>query len=275
MANTYVGVSGKARDVRGWVGVDGVARKVVRGLVGVNGIARLFYESDFWTAGGISTANCLAAYQFKGAASETQALKDLTGHGYTLTKYTNTSGKIAAKWSATKGFYTDDDKGYWNVLKNPTLGSQNIKSIVVRYAGLDQSKTNGLCVASPKGSSGYAVLWADGANRSVSENFPGTSSGWTDNPIIKKSSSKILWANAKLDASGTVGMTLQTAIYKNGTSMNVTELNDTGYGGVEDGTYILVFPRTYNDFCLYSAAFYSVALTAAQHKAVADAMLKL
>lgn len=281
MAKTYIGVSGKAREVSGfWVGVSGVARKVVRGWVGVGGKARLFYESDFWTAGGISTANCLAAYQFKGASSETVARTDLTGHGHTLTKWSSTSGKLAPSWSKANGFYigaTASDYGINPTLYNTTLNGKAIKSIVIRYDGFSASSLDGHSIVLAPGSDGYAGLWIDGGPRS--SNWPGTSSGRTNNPVIRKNTSTILWASTTAAASGTIGMTAKSAIYKNGTAMTLTEVTEntsTGYFPITapGDRYTIWLPRLAN-FKVYAAAFYSVNLTAAQHKAVSNAMLKL
>ena len=43
-------------------------------------------SGGWWLPPNFDPADCLAAYQFKGAGSEAASLSDLTGHGYTLTK---------------------------------------------------------------------------------------------------------------------------------------------------------------------------------------------
>lgn len=277
----YIGVSDKARNITNiYIGISDKARKVKRAYIGVNGVARLFFESDWWTAGGISSANCLAAYQFKGASSETVARTDLTGHGYTLTKWSSTSGKLAPSWSKANGFYigaTASDYGINPTLYNTTLNGKAIKSIVIRYDGFSASSLDGHSIVLAPGSDGYAGLWIDGGPRS--SNWPGTSSGRTNNPVIRKNKRTILWASTTAAASGTIGMTAKSAIYKNGTAMTLTEVTEntsTGYFPITapGDKYTIWLPRLAN-FKVYAAAFYSVNLTAAQHKAVADAMLDL
>ena len=138
---TFIGVGGKARQVKNiYVGVSGKARKVKRVYVGVGSKARLVYNSAFYCPSGVSEANCVAAYQFKGAASKTEALTDRTGHGWNLT----TRGSTVL-WDATKGVYAQDD-GWSNPYLNSANGGvdssgkavsslayQNIKSAVIRY----------------------------------------------------------------------------------------------------------------------------------------------
>lgn len=88
-----IDVNSIARNVKQpFVGVEGTARKVVKGYVGVDGVAREFYSGDWWGS------NCLAAYKFKNAGSQTQALTDLTGHGYTLSTINNPA------WNNSNGY---------------------------------------------------------------------------------------------------------------------------------------------------------------------------
>lgn len=281
MAKMYVGVSGKAREVSGfWVGVSGVARKVVRGWVGVGGKARLFYESDFWTAGGISTANCLAAYQFKGASSETQALKDLTGHGYTLTKGSETPGignypgPNTPTWAKASGFtFVPAWYGKAGYLNNSTLNGKDIKSVVVRYSGLTQTNRGYLVTAG--GSAKTAYLYA------ATSYYKGGYVNRTGPGFLKTNTSVAYTTTAR--TSGVVGANFGSngALYVNGTA--VTTTTETGIAGEPGGQ---TFGSKHADSSqvsnahhagkvLIAAAFFSVALTAAQHKAVADAMLKI
>ena len=45
MSGIYIGVNGVARKIIGiWIGVNGVARKVTNGYIGINGVARQFYS---------------------------------------------------------------------------------------------------------------------------------------------------------------------------------------------------------------------------------------
>lgn len=128
MANpkAYVGVGDKARKVKKiYVGVNGVARKVKKAYVGVNGVAKLVYRADWWLSDTVSESDVLAAYNFKGADSSAEALKDLTGNNRTLTN----SG---CSWSSN-GFYVDGS----HYLDHSSLRSSgSMKSIVMKISGV-------------------------------------------------------------------------------------------------------------------------------------------
>lgn len=94
---------------------------------------------------GLSSENCLAAYQFKGASSEANALMDLSEYGHNLTKGSQTTsigssysvpGTFTPTWSASSGFvFASAYGGMQGYLNNSTLNQQNIRAIVVRYSG--------------------------------------------------------------------------------------------------------------------------------------------
>ena len=269
---TYVGVSGVARQVKNiYVGVSGVARKVKKAYVGVNGVARLVYSSDWWCPTGVSTSSVLAAYRFKGAASESAALTDLSGHGYTLAKGPNSSG--TPLWSAANGFYVADSGIWWQRLTNTTLVTQDIQSLVVRYANYPSLIVEEpLCDAG--GKDGYAILRLSGGN-GYGEPWPGTSAIRTEKPyIVKDNSGNVLQANQKMVLTGTMGMTIKTAIYINGSAMTLTSYAVANYPGKTQYGYLIPIPRAAN-LAIYAAAYFSVSLTAAQHKEVHDAMMQL
>lgn len=278
MAKMYVGVSGKARLVKNfYIGRSGVARKVVRAWVGVNGVARLFYESSWWTAGGISTANCLAAYQFKGASSETVARTDLTGHGYTLTKYNSPT------WATGTGF-TLPTNAY---LQNSSLNGQNIKSIVIRFAGMPTTTGTTYALSLPGGSGNNRFLYVrlrdlgyfNGANiYNADTNYPVLVYAWNQyetSGTTPRFRFRYYQGSTKLGATGVLGFS-GTALYSNGVAQTTTaELTNTESTGTPiSGTNRFTIGQGAG-YSVIAAAFYSVDLTAAQHKAVADAMLAL
>lgn len=95
----YVGVNETARRVRKlYIGVGGIARKVKRAYVGINNVARLFYTSEFFLPKGVNLSNVVAAYQFKAAKSQAEAMIDITGHGYNLSTPQND-----VVWDQTNG----------------------------------------------------------------------------------------------------------------------------------------------------------------------------
>lgn len=274
----YMGVNGVAKEAKSfYAGVGGVARKVIRAWVGVNGVARQFWQSDFWTAGGISPANCLAAYQFKGASSETVALTDLTGHGYTLTK----SG--SPTWATGTGF----TMGTSGLLQNATLNKlTTIKTIILRYSNLP-STDNKLYIASQiKGRTSLGTdnpllyyrlsmsRFVNGAGVVTNINYPVVITSWntdTSKLYIKK-------GDTKLASSGTLGYS-NNVIYANGTAQTTTsetlacESTSTEQTNLSTSTSHTL--HNGGGVRLLAAAFYNVNLTAAQHKAVANAMLAL
>lgn len=275
---TYVGVSSKARQVSGiYVGVSGKARKVTKVYVGVSGKARLVFSADFWTAGGVAAANCLAAYQCKGAASATAALTDLTGHGYTLTKHGG------ATWASATGYTMDN----WGSLQNASLDGKEIKSIVVRFGNLPTTEKTTYPLALPGGASNNIFLYAriydrgffNGASRdNVNTNFPARVYAYTyyetagTTPRYKF---KCYIGEKKLGATGVLGFSGGT-LYSNGTAQtttnHITDTESTQQPISGSNRYTLGYGH---GISILAAAYYSVALTAAQHKAVADAMLAL
>lgn len=255
---THIGVSGKARQVKNiYVGVSGKARKIRKAYAGVSGKARLVYSADWWLPSGVAAANCLAAYQFKGAASEAAARTDLTGHGYTLSKWDSLS------WSSANGFERVSGNSR---LSNTTLCSKNIRSFAIKYS--NHVPANNGPIVEGGGSSGFAVLFISGLQKDGGKLWDGTESSWTTVPIIPKNNNgEVLKATSNASASGVIGVTAQTAIYMNGTAMGVkTEGNDgTKHGPWPNSSSWLIWIYI-NNFYVHAAAFFDVNLTAAQHK---------
>ena len=96
----YVGVNNKAKKVKKmYIGVGDTAHKVLKAYVGVNGIARIFYTADWWVPYGLSESNCIGAFQFYKAKSQSAANTDITGKGHTIYDYRN------GDWNANTGYY--------------------------------------------------------------------------------------------------------------------------------------------------------------------------
>ena len=78
-------VSGNRKQVSGiYTKVSGSRKKIIKGYTKVNGALKLVYLTDFWRIDGLAASHCIGAFKFKGAASASEALKDLSGHGNTL-----------------------------------------------------------------------------------------------------------------------------------------------------------------------------------------------
>ena len=278
----YMGVSGVARKVKKfYVGVSGTARTVKKAYVGVNGVARLFYTSDFWLPGGLAASACLAAYQFKGAASEAAARKNLaeTGPTYDLVK----SG--SPTWESASGYYL----GSLDYLGNSALNAlKTVKTIVIRYSGLSTATAARLPLSLIKGQTTAGtrnpLLWArpnfriiyNTAETMISSSYPCIVTAL--NTSTKKLTYKL--GNAKAPATGVLACDA-SHIYLNGTAQTLTSKTVscdsaittesnlyTGY------SYTLAGNTSYKHYVI-AAAFYNVTLSATQHKEVADAMLAL
>lgn len=280
---TYIGVSSKARQVSDiYIGVSGKARKVTKVYAGVSGKARLVFSVDFWTAGGIAEANCLAAYRFKGAASETAALKKAnSGTAYDLTKVGADS-----TWTSANGFLIPAFGG----LDNSTLRGKLPLSIVARFSGATSTTSRASVISGYFGSTDRALfLRTPYATQSFSYKYTDALGGqYAGAPDGTRSSTDT-------STSGVIGITFSDSaitLYKNGTKLSVSKPSSITAGphthryalvGMQEKKTIPSTGTTYNypehwtwaGYYIQAIAFYSAALTAAQHKAVADAMLAL
>lgn len=91
--------------------------------------ALLMGSAGWWLPSGMVESDCFAAFQFKGAASEADALIDKTGHGYNLAK---SSSDIT--WNKDTGFSWVNNLSGQSTLNNSNLSNQTVKSAVIRYA---------------------------------------------------------------------------------------------------------------------------------------------
>ena len=88
-------------------------------------------SGGWWLPPNFDPADCLAAYQFKGAGSESAALTDLTGHGYELTKndpqslmdFDNSAGFVWARnaWRTSRYLHNAELTKSLKITKAPTL----------------------------------------------------------------------------------------------------------------------------------------------------------
>lgn len=85
-------------------------------------------SGGWWLPPNFDPDDCLAAYQFKGAGSESAALTDLTGHGKTLTR---TGDNSAITFKNNVGFVWNEVSGA-QYLHNTEIVN-NINSFVIRY----------------------------------------------------------------------------------------------------------------------------------------------
>ena len=117
---------------------------------------------DLWyQPPGMAATNVLAAYQFKGIASEAAALQDLSMYRRDLTKGSQTYNNVSytPTWSSASGFTFDAvHGGASGYLDNSGLDNAAIKAAVVRYANLTQTNRGYLITAG--GADGSAQIYA-------------------------------------------------------------------------------------------------------------------
>ena len=100
-------------------------------------------SGGWWLSGGIAAANCIAAYQPKGAASLAASYVNLTGNAsYNLTEISSSPA-----WDATDGWQFLESGGkYLNTNYVPTLRTC---SMIVRFKDVNPDiATQGICGAS-------------------------------------------------------------------------------------------------------------------------------
>ena len=126
--------------------------------------ALLMGSGGWWMPPNFNPDECLAAYQFKGAADASTSLSDLTGHGYTLTKtdpdnlmdFDPNEGWIWARsaWRSSRALDNSSINKSENGIKSFLLrfknmnGSGNSTGFHLLYDGSSEYP-NGWCVQSP------------------------------------------------------------------------------------------------------------------------------
>ncbi|MBP5781930.1 MAG: hypothetical protein J6W04_00140 [Bacteroidales bacterium] len=274
-AKTYVGVSSKAQNVNKiYVGVSGKARRVIKAYAGVGNVARLVYTADWWRPPGVSLANCIAAWQFKKAPSQTAALKDITGHGYKLTL------PSTAAWSSTKGIYKSSSGNAF--IFNSSLGANNILSYIVWFQNWTPDANGSLAINLCGGTkAGRIASFLMGAGHVGTNNSWDSSSAWASQPAFfyDKNEQDLILAKSNLGASNVVGVSVaDKAMYKDGALMTVKDV-------AHDRTQEPINPSNPQDLVwslngagsaeLLAISFYAVTLTQEQHKAVYRALTAL
>ena len=86
-------------------------------------------SGGWWLPPNFDPADCLAAYQFKGAGSESAALTDLTGQGNTLTKTGAVTFDNAIGYTFVEGL-----RPVRNLNNNSIISS--VKSVIIRYSDI-------------------------------------------------------------------------------------------------------------------------------------------
>lgn len=250
--------------------------------------ALLMASGLFWLPSGMSQANVISAYQFKGVSSESDALTDITGHGYNLTKSSQTynGNTYSPTWSGSNGFtFAEVYQGLCGYLDNSSLDNQDIKCAVIRFSNLTLDNRGYLITAG--GSAGTAQLMAActyGDINGIQFKGAGFASIWGNASGTPKGH----WDySSSVVTSGVLGVNFggSGALYKDGSLLTVTRsANANSYFGADVSTKQgHTFGNSHADISdlnnarhagkkIQCAVFFSVALTTTQHKEVAERM---
>lgn len=230
----------------------------------------------FWLPSGFSLADVLAAYQFKGVASEDDAKMDLSGNGRNLTKHTQSGN--TPEWSASYGWkFVAAYQGASGYLDNSALDSLTIKSAVIRFSNVTQDYDRTYLITAG-GSTGYAQIMARSAI--VTDDGIKTYGG------CGYAAGNNKWETfSTYESEGVVGANFGTedAMYWNGSLRNTTlrtgrtEIGDGGHIGRTFGNSHAAVSDLNNAYHggkrIQCAVFFGKALSADQHLEVAQRMM--
>jgi len=285
MKATYLGMDDKARKVRKmYIGIDDVTRKVKRAYIGVNGVARLFYTSDFFIAKGLSMNNVVAAYQFKGAKTQDESKKNLTGNSTYDLSYASD-----AVWSQSEGL----TKGTITNSAMAALGSA-IKTQIVYYSnfgivqdptGLSHYNAYMLTHMKPfflmlRQDYGFQIHASEEWKGGYGGNKMGIVTSWKHDSDGAGEYNEISWVEAKTQiapVSAVFAGSSANKLYLNGSQIASSAASERGWPGVSgphsDASRV-VDPRDdqYYHVTIIAAAFYNCYLTDAQHLEIANSM---
>lgn len=217
-------------------------------------------DSDKWyLPTGILSSNCIAAYRFKGASSEANALLNLNNTAtYPLTKVGDT-----VTWNQSTGFFIPATNGYG--LHNASITS--FTSVFVRYSDVDNTSALTSLIAPSEGHILMAkCAWRVNDSQTQYNVAPG------------------VWPNAgyyspTYKAAAVLGYIKPTnTLYIDGVSTSMTYIDTGGWSP----TYILIGEAKYSSFVgnlsaskIQAVAFYNTQLTAAQAVQLSTAMAAL
>lgn len=232
---------------------------------------------------GVSDADVIAAYTFKGAASSTAALKNRAGTGSVYDLSENRS----PSWTAANGYYVGANNGSY--LHSTNLGANyEIKTIVIRFAGLSTANTAILPLSLLKGQTGagtanplfyarpnFCVIY-DGVEKTISSTYPCIVTAL--NTTTEKLTYKV--GTAKVAAAGILACDA-SHIYYNGSAMALTTKTTTCDSSITTEinlhtqySYAIAANAAY-PYYVIGAAFYNKVLSAAAHAWIAESLIAL
>ena len=220
-------------------------------------------QSPWWLPIGILPSNVIAAYQFKGVASEADALLNQNNTAtYPLTKVGNT-----VTWNQSTGFYIPATNGYG--LNNANITS--FTSVIARFSDVASGNSAAILV-SP--AAGYTLMAKAAYDNGVAQykNAPGIIDFATDSGTAYHMSTYY--------GNGVLGWNRPSRLlYINGVSQSLSTLSEAW---IDTASYILIGQGRTNahvgsfaSYNLQAVAFYNTQLTAAQVVDLTAAMAAL
>lgn len=202
--------------------------------------------SSWWLSGGITSGQCAAAYQPKGAADLADSYINKNAPG------TNDAAPgVAPTWDATNGWTGNGTSMY--LTTGITPAANRTWSMIVRYTNAQSAKV--LCGGRGAATSYYFDLWGNGGDNKV---YYGNGTELGVIPLL---------TSGVLAVAGTQG-------YRNGVSDGAA----IGAGGANAGqVYILAFNAAgtasfFNSGKIQALAIYNITLSAGQVSALVTAI---
>lgn len=255
---TSIGVNGVARSIKNiYVGVNGVARKVKAGYIGVNGIARQFFADGWWSLSGLSSSNVIAAYQFKGAASQAESYINLANPGMHTLTAVGTPG-----WNATEGLVLN-----WNTGQEGNKSGLNSSSAI--SVGIASA-----CIRITKSGTGVRPLISKNSSESFGFGLYDANGNTNSQLGIINSSGKINYGNSGISSGCIYGNFGNRTMSLNGTNLGQT--GSSAQLGIAEwtliaGRYSQYYPSNIN-MRIQAVVLFKVALTQSQILELAQKM---
>ena len=281
----YVGVKDKAKKVKKmYIGVGNKARKVVKAYIGVDNVARIFYTADWWIPYGLKESNCMAAWVFYHASSQSVANKDISKktNGKNITDYRYCTFNADTGYYITAGVDASGLK-ISGSLGNPVTG-------VFWYTGLPEASSsaldggrwfhvqgNGMDMAARMGKIS-SILNNDSWVNSSIQNYPAFCLSYSQDSDSTGTTYGHLSGfrgNSNLPSSGVVAFDrAKPNIYVNGNAIGATAFNINTTGRINNvpvatkNGYATIGGGSTNTY-IRAAAFFDCTLTARQHSDLA------
>lgn len=216
-------------------------------------------QAPWWLPSGVSESDVLAAYQFKGAVSETYSFYNLVNSSAYLLSKNNAN----VTWTIDKGVFIPAVYG-----AGLTGFNQGYTSCAIRFSDVDVNANTEIGLTSPI--DGH-YLMAKVANYPNYYKTPGFSTATADSQSGSISNQSM--ANGVLGYSRLLGK-----LYKNGQSISLTTHTWKGANvaypiSIGNATRQASPPsRTMGTVYIQAAVFYNIALSDAQHLELSEKM---